>query len=215
MSRQSAGPRRPATAAVPTFSATVTRPISGPRPGRDLTAGGHRSQGNHLHRIVAETHPLEGDAVDGAVIFADPAVRAAVVVDEDLAGLATELLAAHGVGDLDEAAARGVPVFAGDDNVQCLLRADVVTGAAENAGRFIHVVDGVALEAAQRRGDRLLIVPRQFDRRHVHPLLGRQDGWLLARVIVRLAVVVGRFDDGQRLGVARDGGAGEGVDATA
>src|SRR6202171_2188483 len=120
MSRQSAGPRRPATAAVPTFSATVTRAISGPRPGRDLTAGGHRGQGNHLHRVVAETHPLEGNAVDGAVVFADPAVSAGDGVDEDLAGRATELPAEHGVADLDEAAARGVLVFAGDDNVQCL-----------------------------------------------------------------------------------------------
>src|ERR1700737_1775064 len=127
MSRQSAGPRRPATAAVPTFSATVTRAISGPRPGRDLSAGGHRGQGNHLHRIVAETHPLEGDAVDGTVIFADPAVGAAVVVDEDLAGLATELLAEHGVADLDEAAARGVPVFASVGDAQCLARAALDT----------------------------------------------------------------------------------------
>src|ERR1700682_5884180 len=174
MSRQSAGPRRPATAAVPTFSATVTRAISGPRPGRDLTAGGHRGQGNHLHRVVAETHPLEGDAVDGAMVFADPAVRAAVVVDEDLAGFATELLAEYGVADLDEAAARCVPVFTGDYDVERLFRADVVAGAAEDAGRLIDVVDGVALEAAQGGGDRLLIVPGQLHRRHVHPLLSRK-----------------------------------------
>src|SRR3981189_3034920 len=115
-------------------------------------AGRDRRQRDHLHRIIAEAHPLEGDAVDGAMVFADPAVRAAVGVAQALARLASELLAEHGFADLDEATARGVPVFAGDDDVQRLLRADVVTGAAENAGRLIDMVDGVALEAAQCRG---------------------------------------------------------------
>src|SRR5207244_4689011 len=139
------------------------------------------------------------DAVEVTVVFADLAVSTAVVVAEALPGLAAELLAEHGVADLDEAATRGIAVFTGDDDVERLLRADVVAGATEDAGRLIDVVDGVALEAAQRGSDRLLIVPRQFHRRHVHPFLGRKNGRLLAQVIVRLALVEGRFNAGKRL----------------
>src|SRR2546427_13097857 len=120
MSRQSAGPRRRATAAVPTFSAIVARATLDPGLRRDLAARCDRGQGDHLHRVIAEANPLEGDAVDGTMVFADAAVRAAVVVDENLAGLATELLTEDGVTDLHEAAARGVAVFAGDDDVQRL-----------------------------------------------------------------------------------------------
>src|SRR2546427_2885556 len=207
------GPRRRATGVVAVSgSLTVPRAISDAGLRRDLPAGCDGGQGDHLHRVVAEANPLEGDAVDGAMVFTDAAVRTAVVVDQDLAGLSAEFLPEHGVADLDEAAARGIAVFTGDNHVQRLLGADVVAGATEDAGRLIDVVDRVALEAAQRRGDRLLVVPRQLHRRHVHPLLGWKDGGLFAQVIVRLAVVVGRFDDGQRLGVARDRSAEELVD---
>src|SRR2546426_2264723 len=171
MSSQSAGPRRRATAAVATFSAMVARATSDPSLRRDLAAGCDRGQGDHLHRVIAEANPLEGDAVDGTMVFTDPAVRAAVVVDQDLAGLSAEFLPEHGVADLDEAAARGIAVFTGDNHVQRLLGADVVAGATEDASRLIDVVDGVALEAPERRGNRLLVVPRQLHRRHVHPLV--------------------------------------------
>src|SRR5438270_7039432 len=137
----------------------VARAMSGPHPGWALAARGHRGQGDHLHGIVAEADALEGDAVDRTMVFADAAVGAAVIVDEDLTRLAAELLTEHGVADLDKAAARGVPVLSVDDHVQSLLRADVVAGAAENAGRLIDMVDSVALEAAQSGGDRLLVVP--------------------------------------------------------
>src|ERR1700716_2121006 len=139
MSRHRAGPRRPATAAVPTFSATVTRAISDAGLRRDLPARCNRGQRDHLHRIVAEANPLESDAVDRAMVFADTAVRAAVVVDEDLAGFATEFLAKHGVADLHEAATRGVPVFTRDDHVQRLVGADIVASATEDEGRLTDV----------------------------------------------------------------------------
>src|SRR5205823_4199630 len=133
---------------------------------------------------------------------------------ENLAGLAAELLAEHGVADLDEAAARGVTVLAVDNHVQRLLRADVVAGPTENAGRLVDMVDGVALEAAECGGDRLLVIPGEFDRGHVHPLLGRKDGRLLAQVVVRLAMVVGRLYHGQWLRVAWHRGPQELVDRT-
>src|SRR3989475_7488005 len=186
MSSQSAGPRRRATAAVATFSAIVARATSDPGLRRDLAAGCDRGQGDHLHRVIAEANPLEGDAVDWTMVFTDPAVRAAVVVHQDLAGLSAEFLPEHGVADLDEAAARGIAVFTGDNHVQRLLGADVVAGATEDAGRLIDGVDRVALEAAQCGGDRLVVVPGQFHRGHVPPLLGREGGRLLTQVIVRL-----------------------------
>src|SRR2546428_7721307 len=124
MPSQSAGPRRRATAAVATFSAMVARATSDPSLRRDLAAGCDRGQRDHLHRVIAEANPLEGDAVDGTMVFADPAVRAAVVVDEDLAGLAAEFFPEHGVADLDEPATRCIAVFAGDDDIQRLLGAD-------------------------------------------------------------------------------------------
>src|SRR5256714_15551343 len=118
MSRQSAGPRRAATVPTLISSVTVARAISGPDVRRPLGGGRDRGQRDHLHRIVTKAHPLEGDAVDRAMVFTDPAIRTAVVVHEDLAGLAAELLAEHGVADLDEAPARGVTVLAVDDHVQ-------------------------------------------------------------------------------------------------
>src|SRR2546423_7432115 len=131
--RQMAGGWRRATAiAVPVRSLTETRAMSD----RSFVgrARSHRGQRDHLHRVVAEADPLEGGAVDRAVVFAYPAVRAAVIVHQDLAPLSTELLAQDGVADLDEAAARSIAALAVDDHVQRLLRADVVAGAAEDAG---------------------------------------------------------------------------------
>src|SRR5438309_11309045 len=121
-------------------SAIVARAISDPGLGRDLAAGSDRGQRNHLHCVIAEANPLEGDAVDGTMVFADAAVGAAVVVDENLAGLATELLTEAGVADLDEAATGGIAVFTGDNDVQRLLGTDVVAGATEDAGRLIDMV---------------------------------------------------------------------------
>src|SRR5437870_4429047 len=109
--RQSAGGWRRATAiTVPVRSLTDTRAMSDG--GFVRRARGHRGQRDHLHRVVAEADPLEGDAVDRAMVFADPAVRAAVIVHEDLAPLSAELLPQDGVADLDEAAARGIPALA-------------------------------------------------------------------------------------------------------
>src|SRR5207244_12539440 len=142
------------------------------------------------------------------------ASRSAVGLHENRACVAAALLAAHGVADLDEPPARGVTVLAVDDHVQRLLRADVVAGPTENAGRLVDMVDGVALEAAERGGDRLLVIPGELDGGHVHPFLRRKDGRLLAVVVVRFPMVVGRLDDGQRFGVAGDGGAEERVDRT-
>src|SRR2546427_7480491 len=181
------GPRRRATGVVAVSgSLTVPRAISDAGLRRDLPAGCDGGQGDHLHRVIAEANPLEGDAVDWTMVFTDPAVRAAVVVHQDLAGLSAEFLPEHGVADLDEAAARGIAVFTGDNHVQRLLGADVVAGATEDAGRLIDGVDRVALEAAQCGGDRLVVVPGQFHRGHVPPLLGREGGRLLTQVIVRL-----------------------------
>src|ERR1700687_5750456 len=209
MIRQNAGRRRCALAVtVPTGSSIVTRAISDGGFGRDLGAGGDRRERDHLHGIVAEANALKGDAVHRAVVFANPAVGAAVVVDEDLAGLPAELFTKHGVADLDEPAARGIAVLAVDPHVERLLGADIVAGAAEDAGRFVDVVHRVALEAAERGRDRLLVVPGQFDRGHVHPLLRWKDGRLFAQVVVGFAMVVGGLDDGQRLGIARHGGPG-------
>src|SRR2546427_8110365 len=113
------GPRRRATGVVAVSgSLTVPRAISDAGLRRDLPAGCDGGQGDHLHRVVAEANPLEGDAVDGAMVFTDAAVRAAVVVDQDLAGLSAEFLPEHGVADLDEAAARGIAVFTSDNHVQ-------------------------------------------------------------------------------------------------
>src|SRR3984893_680245 len=47
------------------------------------------------HRVIDEPHALERDAVDRAVVFADAAVGAAVVVDVDLALDTTALGVAH------------------------------------------------------------------------------------------------------------------------
>src|SRR6266576_2009071 len=105
MSRHSAGPRRALTATL-TSSVTVARAMSGPHVRRPLLGGCDRSQRDHLHRVVAEAHPLEGDAVDRAVVFTDPAIGAAVVIDQDFSRLAAEFLAEHGVADLDEAPTR-------------------------------------------------------------------------------------------------------------
>src|SRR2546421_10318439 len=118
--RQTAGGWRRATAiTVPVRSLTETRAMSdGGFVGR---ARSHRGQRDHLHRVVAEAHSLESDAVDRAMVFADPAVRAAVIVHQDLAPLSTELFAQDGVADLDESAARGIAVLAVDDHVQRLL----------------------------------------------------------------------------------------------
>src|ERR1700730_12362639 len=202
--RQSAGRRRWTVAVtVPTGSLTVTRAMPDAGFGRDPGAGCDRGERDHLHGIVAESHALEGDAVHRAVVFADPAVGTAVVVDQDLAGLPAELLTKRRVADLDESATRCVATLAIDHDVERLLRANVVARPAENARRLVDVVDGVALETAQCGGDRLLIVPGQLNRGHIHALLGRKDGRLLAQVVVGFAMVVGGFDDGQRLRVAR------------
>src|SRR5467141_4062477 len=135
-------------------SLTGTRAISD----ADLchALGADRGQRDHLHGIVAEAHALEGNAVHRAVVFANPAVGAAVVVDQDLAGLAAELFTEHRVANLDEAATRGVATLTVDHDIERLLRADVVTSAAQDAGRLVDVVHGVALETAQRGRDRLL-----------------------------------------------------------
>src|ERR1700694_3012528 len=118
MIRQNAGRRRCSEAVTPTGSLTVTRAISDAGFGRDPWAGGDRGERDHLHGIVAESHPLEGDAVHRAVIFADPAVGAAVVVDQDLAGLPAELLTKHRVADLEESATRCVATLAIDHDVE-------------------------------------------------------------------------------------------------
>src|SRR5207245_9948476 len=131
---------------------------------------------------------------------------------QDLARLAAEFLTNHSVADFDEAAARGLALLPVDDDVEGRRGAYVVAGSAEDAGRLVDVVHGVALEAAERRGDRLLVVPGQLHRRHVHPLLRGQDRRLLAVVVIRLAVVVGRLDHGQRLRRPGDRGAQELVD---
>src|ERR1700730_17915934 len=186
--RQSAGRRRWTVAVtVPTGSLTVTRAMPDAGFGRDPGAGCDRGERDHLHGIVAESHALEGDAVHRAVVFADPAVGTAVVVDQDLAGLPAELLTKHRVADLDESATRCVATLAIDHDVERLLRANVVARPAENARRLVDVVDGVALETAQCGGDRLLIVPGQLDRGHIHALLGRKDGPLLPQVVVGIA----------------------------
>src|ERR1700726_4735635 len=191
MIRQNAGRRRGAAAVtVPTGWLRVTRAISDAGSGRD---SGDRRERDHLHGIVAEPDSLEGDAVHWTMIFANPAVGAAVVVDQDLAGFPAELFAEHRVADLDEAAARGIATLAGDHHVERLLRADVVARSAKDAGRLVDVVHGVALKAAQRGGDRLFVVPGQLDRGHIHALLGRENGRLLAQVVVGFAMVVGGF----------------------
>src|SRR6202171_509295 len=124
MIRQNAGSRRwPVTVTAATGSLIVARAMSDAGFGRDLGAGGDRGERDHLHGIVAEPNALEGDAVHRAVVFANPAVGAAVVVDEDLAGLPTELFAEHRVADLDEAAARGVAILAVDHAVEGFLGA--------------------------------------------------------------------------------------------
>src|SRR5438876_2163893 len=119
--------------------------------GGDLPAGCDGSQWDHLHRVIAEPDALEGNAVDPAVVLADPAVGAAVIVDEDLAGLAAKLLTEYGVANFDETAARRVTVLPVDDDVQRLLRADVVARTTQDAGRLVDMVHRIALEAAQRR----------------------------------------------------------------
>src|SRR5438128_590716 len=172
MMRQNPGRRRWAVdALVPTGSLRVTRAISDAGLGGDP---GDWSEWDHLHGIVAESNALESDAVHRAVVFANPAVGAAVVIDQDLAGLPAKLFTEHRVADLDESAARCVATFAVDHDVERLLRADVVARSAEDAGRLVDVVHGVALEAAQRSRDRLLVIPGQLDRGHVHALLGRE-----------------------------------------
>src|SRR4030081_3421243 len=149
MIRQNAGRRRCAPAVtVPTGSLTVTRAISDAGLGRDPRAGGNRGERDHLHRVVAEPNALEGDAVYRAMVFANPAVGAEVVVDQDLAGLPAELLPEHRVADPNEAAAGGVAVLAVDHDDQRLLRAHVVTCPVKYAGRVVDVVHCVALEAA-------------------------------------------------------------------
>src|SRR5438094_3908403 len=213
MTRQRGGKRRSATATVAvTGSPTVTRAISEAGFGGDLAAGGDGSQRDHLHRVIAEPDALEGNAVDGAVVLADSAVGAAVVVDEDLAGLAAKLLTEYGVANFDETTARRVTVLPVDDDVQRLLRADVVARATQDAGRLVDVVHRVALEAAQGRRDGLLVFPGQLDRRHVPPLVSGKDGRLLTVVVIGLAVIVGRLDNRQRFGVARHRGAQQLVD---
>src|ERR1700719_3193427 len=203
MIRQNAGRRRGAAAVtVPTGSVRVTRAISDAGFGRDPGDWGER---DHLHGIVTEPDSLECDAVHWTMIFANPAVGAAIVVDQDLAGLPAELFAEHRVADLDEAAARGIATLAVDHHVERLLRTDVVARPAKDAGRLVDVVHGVALKAAERGRDRLLVVPGQLHRGHVHALLGRKYGRLLAQVVVGFAMVVGGRDNRQRLRVARDG----------
>src|SRR5260370_36072954 len=133
--RHSAGRRRWAVpVTVPIGSLTVTRAISDAGFGR---YPGDRGERDHLHGIVAEPNALKGDAVHRTVVFADPAVGAAVVVDQDLAGLAPELFTEHRVADLDESAARGVATLSVDHHVERLLRADVVAGATKDAGRLV------------------------------------------------------------------------------
>src|SRR4030081_573990 len=183
MIRQNAGRRRWAPAVtVPTGSLTVARAISDPGFGRDPRAGGDRER-DHLHSVVAEANPLEGYAVHRAMVFANPAVGATVVVDQDLAGLPAELFAEHRVADLDEPTARRIAILAIDHDVERLLGADVVACPAEDAGRLVDVMHGVALEAAQGGRDRLLVVPGKLDRGHVHALVGRKDGRLFAQVV--------------------------------
>src|SRR6202035_3948494 len=131
MMRQNAGRRRGAAAVtVPTGSLGLNRAHSEGRLCRDP---GDRGERDHLHGIVAEPDSLEGDAVHRTMIFANPAVGAAVVVDQDLAGLPAELFAEHRVADLDEAAARGIATLAVDHHVERLLRADVVARSAKDA----------------------------------------------------------------------------------
>src|ERR1700682_3648401 len=119
MIRQHAGRRRGAAAvSVPTGSLRVTRAISDAGSARDP---GDRGERDHLHGIVTEPDSLECDAVHWTMIFANPAVGAAVIVDQNLAGLPAELFAEHRVADLDEAAARGVAILAVDHDVEGFL----------------------------------------------------------------------------------------------
>src|SRR5256714_1573303 len=154
----------------------VTRAISDAGLGGELPAGADRSQRDHLHRVITEPNALERNAVDRAMVLANPAVRARVVVGGDLAGLAANPLPQDRVANFDETAAGGVAVLSIDDHAQGLLRTDIVAGAAQDAGRLVDVVHRVALEAAQRRRDGLLVVPGPLDRRPVPPLLRGKDG---------------------------------------
>src|SRR5438067_1219650 len=134
-SRHPGGRRRSRAAALTpaTRSSMVAFAISdGVR--RHPVAGGDRRQRDHLHGVVAEADSLKGDAVHRAMVLTNPAVGAAVVVDQDLSRLAPKLLAEHRVADLHEAAARGVAILAVDDDVERFFRADVVAGATEDAG---------------------------------------------------------------------------------
>src|SRR5437762_14051036 len=120
MSRQSAGPRRALTATL-TSSVTVARAMSDAHVRRPPGSGRDRSERDHLHRVIAEAHPLEGDAIDRAVVFTDPAIGAAVVIDQDFSRLAAEFLAEYGVADLDETPARGITALAIDNDVERFL----------------------------------------------------------------------------------------------
>src|ERR1700730_2230000 len=98
------------------------------------------------HRVVDEPHALERDAVDRAVVFADAAVRAAVVVDVDLAFDAAALGITHrGLADQVLSARRALAVLTEHHHVDRLLRTHVVAGAAEDADRLVVVVHRIAL----------------------------------------------------------------------
>src|SRR5438270_141019 len=129
-----------------------------------------------------------------AGLLADAAVGAAVVVDEDLPRVAAGLgIAAEGLAHEGLAARGALAVLAEDDDVDRLLRADVVAGPAEHADLAVVVVHRVALEAADRLDDRLAIGPGQLALRHVVALARLEDRRIGAGEVLRLAVVVGAF----------------------
>src|SRR5258708_3463285 len=119
-------PRREPHLAHPPLGPATARDAWRPRRRRSprLSRGGDRDQllelGQlaHAHGVVDEAHALEGDAVDRAVVLADAAVGAPVVVDEDLALVATgHRVAARGLADQGVATRRALPVLPEHDDV--------------------------------------------------------------------------------------------------
>src|SRR5207302_3703092 len=105
-------------------------------------------------------------------------------------------IAARGAAHQRVAARGAFAVFTEDNYVDRLLRADVVTGSAQNADAGVIVMHRVALEAANGLHDGLAIRPWLLHLGHVITLGRLEDRRIGAREGLRLAVVVGALDDG-------------------